>query len=78
MDNWVGGDSLVLRDASGDVRFVMNPNTGEFKILHRDTIWYEIETNSPPTKSENQGKSNATQEYVIINGTSFVKYTYVS
>lgn len=42
------GDSLVLRDKNGDVRMVLNPNTGEFKMLDDDTVWYNVQTNSPP------------------------------
>ncbi|MFY0643127.1 MAG: RHS repeat protein [Bacteroidia bacterium] len=44
------GDSLVLRDINGDVRFVLNPNTGTFKVLNNDTIWYSMRVNSPPVE----------------------------
>ncbi|MBO6516144.1 MAG: hypothetical protein JJ975_06310, partial [Bacteroidia bacterium] len=46
------GDSLVLRDQSGDVRFVMNPNRGEFKMLADDTTWLSMSTNSNVTVRE--------------------------
>jgi hypothetical protein len=41
------GDSLVLRDKNGDVRMVLNPNTGEFKMVSGNTVWYNLNTNSP-------------------------------
>ncbi len=69
------GDSLVLKDASGDKRFVINPNTGEFKVMRNDTVWYEIASNSPPTTKENYGANNATTEYVTVNGKDFTKHT---
>ena len=57
------GDSLVLRDASGDVRFVMNPNTGTFKFLQNDTVWQKSVVNSPPRN-----------ESVSPNGTRVLTY----
>lgn len=41
------GDSLVLKDASGVTRFVINPNTGTFKMMNNDTIWYQLRVQSP-------------------------------
>ena len=42
------GDSIVLKDASGATRFIINPNTGSFKMMDNDTIWYNLAVNSPP------------------------------
>lgn len=42
------GDSLVLKDQEGMTRFVLNPNTGMFKMMHNDTVWYSIGVSSPP------------------------------
>ncbi|MBO6515561.1 MAG: hypothetical protein JJ975_03330 [Bacteroidia bacterium] len=69
------GDSLVLRDASGDKRFVLNPNTGEFKIMQDDTIWYEVESNSPPKTNVSYGDNSLTTEYVRMNGKDYTKNT---
>lgn len=41
------GDSIVLRDSTGDVRLVMNPNTGTIKWMDNDTVWKSIAVNSP-------------------------------
>lgn len=51
------GDSLVLRDNQGVIRMVMNPNTGTFKMMNDDTVWYSISVNSPYEKVsyDNQG-----------------------
>lgn len=47
-------DSLVLKDAQGVTRMVLNPNTGTFKMMNKDTVWYELSVQSPPkTKSQN-------------------------
>ncbi|NCA77679.1 MAG: hypothetical protein EOM90_15205 [Alphaproteobacteria bacterium] len=40
-------DSLVLKDTLGVTRFVLNPNTGMFKMMDKDTVWYSIAVNSP-------------------------------
>lgn len=40
------GDSLILKDKNGKVRFVMNPNTGEFRMMANDTTWLSMRTNS--------------------------------
>lgn len=42
-------DSLVLKDSLGVTRMVLNPNNGTFKMMNKDTVWYEIAVNSPPT-----------------------------
>jgi hypothetical protein len=42
----------VLRDKNGDVRMVLNPNTGEFKMVAHDTVWYNLSTNSPTKQVE--------------------------
>jgi hypothetical protein len=51
------GDSLVLRDEQGVIRMVMNPNTGTFKMMNNDTVWYSVSVNSPYEKVsyDNQG-----------------------
>jgi hypothetical protein len=46
------GDSLVLRDKNGNVRMVLNPNTGEFKMVADDTVWFNLKTNSPAIRQE--------------------------
>ena len=48
-------DSLVLRDSTGDVRLVMNPNTGTFKMMHNDTVWYSIRVSSPSYETHDLG-----------------------
>jgi YD repeat-containing protein len=69
------GDSLVLRDASGDVRFVINPNTGEFKAMQKDTTWYKVEVNSPPKITKKNGDGGLTEEAVVMNGKRYTKNT---
>jgi len=44
------GDSLVLKDSRGVIRMVLNPNTGTFKMMNNDTVWYSISVNSPSEK----------------------------
>ena len=44
------GDSLVLKDTQGVTRFVINPNTGTFKMMNKDTVWYSVSVNSPPSQ----------------------------
>ena len=44
---FTSGDSLVLKDEQGMTRFVLNPNTGTFKMMNNDTTWYSIEVKSP-------------------------------
>jgi antitoxin component YwqK of YwqJK toxin-antitoxin module len=41
-------DSLVLKDSEGDIRFILNPETGTFKMMDNGTVWYELSVNSPP------------------------------
>lgn len=69
------GDSLVLRDASGDVRFVINPNTGEFKAVQKDTSWYKLTVNSPPKIEKKNGDGGETEEAVEANGKNYTKHT---
>lgn len=47
-NNVFTGDSLVLKDSTGETRFILNPNTGTFKMMDNDTAWYSIGVNSPP------------------------------
>ncbi|HPO61566.1 MAG TPA: hypothetical protein PK762_00610 [Candidatus Kapabacteria bacterium] len=42
-------DSIVLKDSLGITRMVFNPNTGTFKMMDNDTVWYEMKVQSPPT-----------------------------
>jgi hypothetical protein len=44
------GDSLVLKDQEGMTRFVINPNTGEFKMMNNDTVWHSLQLKSPSKK----------------------------
>ncbi len=46
------GDSLVLRDSTGAVRMVLNPNTGMFKMMDHDTVWHSVRVASPPETVE--------------------------
>lgn len=69
------GDSLVLRDASGDVRFVINPNTGVFKAVQNDTAWYSLSVNSPPKIEQGNGDVSSTEEQVEMNGKRYTKHT---
>ncbi len=48
----IQNDSLVLKDAQGVTRIVMNPNTGTFKMMNNDIVWYEMSVNSPPESIE--------------------------
>ena len=50
------GDSLVLKDQEGMTRFVINPNTGEFKMMNNDTVWYSIQVKSPNITSWTDGE----------------------
>ena len=43
----IQNDSLVLKDAQGKIRMVLNPNTGTFKMMDNDTVWYQVSVNSP-------------------------------
>lgn len=44
----IENDSLVLKDSRGITRMVLNPNTGTFKMMNNDTVWYELSVQSPP------------------------------
>ena len=48
----VVNDSIVLKDSLGITRMVFNPNTGTFKMMDNDTVWYEISINSPSVERE--------------------------
>jgi len=57
---------------------VINPNTGEFKILQNDTVWYKLESNSPPKETIKASPRNGLesgvetrngQEYSYLSGT---------
>jgi len=41
------GDSIVLKDSLGVIRMVLNPNSGTFKMMNNDTVWYQMSVNSP-------------------------------
>ncbi|MBP7496082.1 MAG: hypothetical protein KA792_00255 [Bacteroidales bacterium] len=43
----IKNDSLVLKDSLGFTRMVFNPNSGSFKMMNKDTVWYEISVKSP-------------------------------
>ncbi len=43
----IANDSIVLKDSLGLTRMVFNPNTGTFKMMDNDTVWYEVSVNSP-------------------------------
>ncbi len=45
-------DSIVLKDSLGTTRMVFNPNSGTFKMMDNDTVWYEISVNSPSVERE--------------------------
>jgi len=47
----IQNDSLVLKDAQGVTRMVLNPNTGTFKMMNKDTVWYELSVQSPPKET---------------------------
>jgi len=58
------GDSLVLKDQEGMTRFVINPNTGVFKMMNNDTVWYSIQVKSPNTTAwiDGQGRYHEKDE----------------
>jgi len=68
------GDSLVLRDASGDVRFVLNPNHGEFRMMKNDTSWLSMRTNSNVISRETLPNGGYIRKYYSRgeNGERFV------
>ncbi|HPI18986.1 MAG TPA: hypothetical protein PKY56_01315 [Candidatus Kapabacteria bacterium] len=43
----IENDSIVLKDSLGITRMVFNPNSGTFKMMNNDTVWYEMSVNSP-------------------------------
>ncbi|MCX7737257.1 MAG: hypothetical protein N2319_11155 [Candidatus Kapabacteria bacterium] len=49
LGNVIQNDSLVLKDANGVNRIIINPNTSTFKMMNNDTVWYSISVNSPPS-----------------------------
>ncbi len=61
-------DSLVLRDSTGDIRMIMNPNTGTFKMLDNDTVWYSIQVNSPSYEFHDNGFGKTQEVYTAANG----------
>lgn len=61
----IEADSLVLKDSEGVTRFVINPETGTFKMMDNDTIWYELSVNSPLKTRNVYGDGTFT---VIQNG----------
>ncbi len=64
-------DSLVLKDAQGVTKMVLNPNTGTFKMMDNDTVWYEISVNSPvKTKTKNSDGTYTVQD----GGDDFTTY----
>lgn len=68
-------DSLVLKDSRGVTRMVLNPNTGTFKMMNNDTVWYEISVNSPPNTLV-QGNNTYQQTTFNIQEGLFVTTTY--
>ncbi|HPO62857.1 MAG TPA: hypothetical protein PK762_07215 [Candidatus Kapabacteria bacterium] len=44
-------DSIVLKDSLGITRMVINPNSGTFKMMNNDSVFYSISVNSPPVTS---------------------------
>ena len=42
---------IELIDEEGDTKFILNAHTGEFQMMDNDTIWYEMEVNSPPNEN---------------------------
>ncbi len=43
---------IELTDGAGNTRFIFNAHTGQFQMMDNDTVWYEIEVNSPPTLTQ--------------------------
>jgi hypothetical protein len=65
------GDSLVLKDSSGDTRMVLNPNTGTFKMMDNDTVWYVLKVNSPPSTLTQDQNGVYTEHYSEGNYSKF-------
>jgi len=63
-------DSIVLKDSLGMTRMVFNPNSGTFKMMDNDTVWYEISVNSPPA----QLATNADGSFFITEGNKKTLY----
>ena len=61
----IQNDSLVLKDALGVTRMVLNPNTGTFKMMNNDTVWYDIVINSPASSTVKNADGTTT---VTSNG----------
>jgi len=69
--NVIFNDSLVLKDAQGIIRMVLNPNTGSFKMMDNDTVWYELSVNSPKKEIERlPGEGN----YIEYEGNFYTRY----
>jgi len=45
----IQNDSLVLKDSLGVTRMILNPNTGSIRMMNNDTVWYEVQVQSPPS-----------------------------
>lgn len=70
------GDSLVLKDSLGVTRFVLNPNTGTFKMMNKDTVWYSLSVNSPVEEYIQNKDGSTTILKGNSDGSSYKAVTY--
>ena len=54
----IQNDSLILKDVNGVTRMILNPNTGTFKMMNNDTVWFQTSVNSPKIEYERLGVDN--------------------
>ena len=70
--NVIVGYSLVIKDSEGNIRFVLNPETGTFKMMDNDTVWYSLVVNSPAeTRTVNSDGTTT----VVDRGFSYIVNT---
>ena len=58
---------IELIDDEGDTRFIFNAHTGEFQMLDNDTLWYELEVNSPPNETIRLDNGNGVESQTTSN-----------
>lgn len=47
--NEISGEPLILKDKEGNERIKLDPDNGSIQMISNDTVWYEVQVQSPPT-----------------------------
>lgn len=72
IDSSFEANKLVLKDSTGDIRFIFDADRGAFEMMADDTVWFSRTTNSP---SRDTFWLKGKESFLIINN-NLIHYPY--